>query len=135
MNMELLRDELTRDEGKVLSPYRDSVGKLTIGIGHNLDDKPLSERAVQVIFEDDLADAMAYLDQKLPWWRTLSDARRRVLVNMTFNMQGKLLGFVRALAAMKAGDFEEAANQMHNSMWAGQVGQRATRLCEMMRRG
>lgn len=38
------------------TPYSGSLGAQTIGIGHNLH-KPLSERARQVIFEDDVADA------------------------------------------------------------------------------
>ncbi len=135
MNLDLLREELTRDEGERNQPYKCTAGFNSIGIGHNLDTKPISKRAIQVIFEDDLADAMAFLDRKLPWWRTLSDARRRVLVNMAFNMDGRLLGFVKALAAMKAGDFEEAARQMESSLWAKQVGNRAVRLCEMMRNG
>ena len=32
-------DQLKRDEGLRLTPYQDSVGKLTIGYGRNLDDK------------------------------------------------------------------------------------------------
>jgi hypothetical protein len=41
MDVDLLRKELVRDEGLRLRPYRDSVGKLSIGIGRNLDDPTL----------------------------------------------------------------------------------------------
>jgi lysozyme len=33
--------ELSRDEGRQHSPYRDTEGHMTIGIGHNLDVAPL----------------------------------------------------------------------------------------------
>ena len=42
MNTEILIKELTRDEGMRLMPYRDTVGKLTIGVGRNLDDVGIS---------------------------------------------------------------------------------------------
>lgn len=38
MNLTALKEELIRDEGLRLKPYRDTVGKLTIGVGRNLDD-------------------------------------------------------------------------------------------------
>ena len=57
------------------------------------------------------------------------------MMNMAFNMQGKLLTFVDTLAAMKRGDYAAAADGMLNSLWARQVGARATRLAAMMRSG
>ncbi len=55
-NLQKLYAELERDEGLRLKPYRDTVGKQTIGVGHNLDAKPISERAASCILEDDVAD-------------------------------------------------------------------------------
>ena len=43
MNRVRLHSELIRDEANRLKPYRDSVGKLTIGIGRNLDDRGISK--------------------------------------------------------------------------------------------
>jgi hypothetical protein len=36
------------------------------------------------------------------------------------------------IAAIEAGDYTEAANQMMDSKWFGQVGERASRLMYMM---
>ena len=44
MNMERLTETLIRHEGLRLEPYRCTEGKLTIGVGHNLDDNPISKR-------------------------------------------------------------------------------------------
>jgi lysozyme len=48
---------------------------------------------------------------------------------MTFNMGvGRLSGFKNFLAAMAAGDWKTARNEMLDSTWAKQVGARAQRL-------
>jgi lysozyme len=76
------------------------------------------------------------LDRNLPWWRDLSEARQRAVVNMCFNLGiTRLLGFSKALAALKAGQYEEAARQFLDSRWATQVGQRAQRIAELVRKG
>jgi len=56
-------------------------------------------------------------------------------MNMAFNMQGKLLGFRKFLAAAQRGDWNGAATEMLDSLWARQVGDRAKRLASMMRSG
>jgi len=139
MDVDKLRKELIRDEGDIPHAYQDSLGYWTIGIGHLIDKRKgggLSEAARKFIFEEDLREKEADLDKALPWWRELSDARQRVLVNMCFNLGiGGLLGFKNTLAYIKAGDYEAAAKGMLNSKWATQVGDRAVRLSEMMRKG
>lgn len=136
MDLDVLKAELVRDEGLRLKAYRDTVGKLTIGVGHNLDDVGISYAAAMQMLEDDILDVMGQMNSKLEWWATLDDARQRALANMAFNLGiNGLLGFHHMLAAAKAGDFEEAANQMLSSKWAQQVGARAVRLAQMMRTG
>lgn len=141
-----LRAELTRDEDDVPWAYQDSEGYWTIGIGHLIDKRKggqLSERIRKLVFEEDIARVVADLDRYLPWWRTLSDARQRVLINMTFNLgigtatppRKGLLAFQSTLAAIKSGNWDRAASGMLNSLWARQVGKRAERLAKMMRDG
>jgi lysozyme len=129
-------DQLTRDEGVRLKPYRDSVGKLTIGIGRNLDDKGISLAEAQILLQDDIRDVQADLQRALPWAYQLDDARRSVLENMAFNMGvEKLLGFHDTLSFIQRGMYEQAAHAMMQSLWARQVGLRAVRLAEQMRTG
>jgi lysozyme len=54
---DILKVQLAVDEGRKAKMYLDTVGKWTIGVGHNLSDKPISQRAIDVIFEDDIGDA------------------------------------------------------------------------------
>ncbi|MGR9580626.1 glycoside hydrolase family protein, partial [Pandoraea sputorum] len=69
------------------------------------------------------------------WWRSLDPVRQRVLMNMAFNMQGKLLGFRNFLAAAQRGDWARASAEMLDSLWARQVGDRSKRLAKMMETG
>lgn len=136
MNRGQLIVDLIRDEGKVLKPYRDTVGKLTIGIGRNLDDVGISEEEAKMLLDNDIAKVEAEIGVRLPWYGGLDEVRQRVLCNMAFNMgMPTLLTFVNTLRHIEHGEWDQAAAGMLNSKWAGQVGQRAARLAEMMRNG
>ncbi|MCA8480508.1 glycoside hydrolase family protein [Burkholderia multivorans] len=130
-----LKAELTLDEGRRSRIYVDTVGKVSGGIGRNLTDKGFRDSEIDLMYQNDVAETEAWLDRNLPWWRSLDPVRQRVLMNMAFNMQGRLLTFVNTLAAMKRGDYAAAADGMLASKWATQVGARATRLANMMRSG
>lgn len=133
MNLVSLRSELVRDEGIRLFPYLDTAGKITIGIGRNLSDVGVSSAEVQAMWLADVDRATAGLDRALPWWRSLSEDRQRVLVNMAFNLGVPcLLRFELMLAAAKAGQYQVAASEMLDSAWSRQVGSRATRLAKIM---
>jgi len=81
----------------------------------------------------DVDRATAGLDRALPWWRTLSEDRQRVLVNMAFNMGvPKLLTFKRMLAAVKDGQYQAAGDELSDLEWSKQVVGRATRLAKIM---
>lgn len=139
MNILKLTEELVRDEGEILHAYRDSLGYLTIGVGHLIDKTrsgSISKATSRFILAEDIAQKMAELDRHLPWWRDLSDNQQRVLVNMCFNLGiGGLLKFEKTLLALKSGDYNLAAKEMLDSRWAVQVGKRAERLAEMVRKG
>lgn len=131
-----LEDQLLRDEGLRLKPYKDSVGKTTIGIGRNLDDVGISHGEALMLLANDIESASAALRTQLPWTINLDEVRRAALVNAAFNMGiGGLLAFRHALASLQSGDYETAANQMLESLWAKQVGPRAVRIAEQIRTG
>lgn len=121
--------QLMRDEGVKHKMYKDSLGIETIGVGHNLRAKAISQRAVEVILEDDIADAKQELFAALPWVKDLSEPRQGVLINMAFNLgiQG-LLGFKNTLKAIQEGRWEDAKKGILDSKYAKQVGPRAHRL-------
>lgn len=128
-----LREQLLRDEGCLLKPYRDSVGKLTIGVGRNLDDVGLSLAEAEYLLDNDISRATAAVLARLPWAMHLDEVRRGVLINCCFNMGiGGLLGFTKMLAAFERGDYDEAARELLASKYATQVGLRAERLATQL---
>lgn len=136
MDRARLTADLIRDEGVRLRPYRDTVGKLTIGVGRNLDDVGISRLEAETLLQNDIAKVEAQLDAALPWWRSLDDDRQRVLANMAFNMGiNGLLGFKNTLELIHTGRYLDAAQRMLETKWAHQVGVRAQRLALMMRDG
>jgi lysozyme len=130
-----LVDLLKRDEGVRLFPYRDTVGKWTIGAGRNLSDVGLSMDEVEYLLANDIrrteADARKY-----EWFDALDDARKNVVLSMIFNLGPKgFAGFKNTIASIARGDYEDAASRMLQSKWASQVGNRALRLAAAMRTG
>jgi len=136
MRNESLLETLKRHEGFRRLPYRDSVGKLTIGYGRNLDDVGVSEDEAEAMLVNDMTEAMLWCAAKLAYWPRLSPLRKKVLGNMRFNLGARgLLGFKRMHAALERGDYQAAANEMADSRWYWQVGGRAVALIAAMRAG
>lgn len=139
MNLEALKAQLRRHEGVIDHAYQDSEGYWTIGVGRLIDERrggKLRPDEIDLLLENDVQNVMLELDRILPWWRGLSENRQLVLADMAFNLGiVRLQGFRNALAAMQAGEWDRAAAEMLDSLWARQVGRRATTLAEMMRVG
>ena len=135
--MDRIKEQLVRHEGLRLKPYRCTAGKLTIGIGRNLDDCGISQAEAYVMLINDIMNCEKQLQSKIPdIYNGLDEVRKSVLLNMCFNLGiNGLLGFKNTLAFVKAGDWERAANNMLVSKWAKQVGRRAIELSELMRKG
>jgi lysozyme len=136
MNRGQLIEELKRDEGVVLTLYKCSAGKNTIGVGRNVDDRGITEDESDYLLSNDIDLCVKELEGTFSWFQTLSDTRQRVMVNMCFNLGlSRLMGFRKFLAAMEAGEWETAGVEMLDSKWARQVGPRSTRLRDLVLEG
>lgn len=135
-----LKDELEADEGRRHKRYRCSTGHWTIGVGHNLevvapfsaevwaqivalypsvqsqlldDDVYLPDDIIDQVLGEDICIAVASLDAIWIGWRSLSELRKRALVNLVFQMgQTKLLEFVRFWRALRQYRFDRAALEL-----------------------
>ena len=136
MSNRLIR-QLKRHEGMKLKPYKCTAGKLTIGIGRNLDDVGISEDEAETLLRHDIIEATNQLVNAFPWMGALNDARASAMINFTFNVGiGTVKKFTNTLAYMEAGEWDKAADEMRfNSKWAKQVGNRAIEVTEQIRTG
>jgi lysozyme len=136
VNRDAMVRQLRLHEGERLKPYRCTAGRLTIGVGRNLDDRGITPAESAMLLANDISAVETDLLRALPWAARLDEVRQRVLVDMAFNLgMPGLLEFRRTLATIKAGQYHSAAAMMLESKWAGQVGQRARRLSQMMASG
>jgi lysozyme len=134
---DIVAHQLRIDEGVRNRPYKDTVGKLTIGVGRNLDDVGVNDDEIALMLDHDIDEAERTARRVLVGsFDDLTDERKAAIVNMAFNMGfDRLSGFKKCLAAIREGRYAEAADEMLQSKWAQQVGLRAVRLAGAMRNG
>jgi lysozyme len=133
--MNELENQLMQDEGLRLKPYKDSVGKLTIGIGRNLDDNGISKEEAIYLMQNDINAVQKSLNQ-FPWFTGLDLVRQDVVTNMVFNLGlPRFLCFKNMIEALRNKDYKKASEEMLASTWATQVKRRAFNLAQMMKTG
>ena len=136
LNTDRLIEQLKRHEGVEHLPYIDTQGKMTIGIGRNLSDRGISISTINQMLMEDIELATSDLERVYPEYCDLSEDRQLVLANMSFNLGiPRYLKFEKFWAALRQGQWDLAATEMLDSRWAKQVGDRATELADMMRKG
>lgn len=132
-------DQLRRHEGEVLHAYTDSLGMLTIGVGRLIDKRKgggISKEESEMLLSNDVNKVVSELNTRLPWFNTLSDPRKAVLINMGFQLGiAGLMGFSKTLSLIESGQYAQAADQMLQSKWATQTPKRAVEMSEQMRTG
>ena len=124
---------LRRDEGWALRAYKDTLGNLTIGCGHNLA-VPITNTAVLQILRDDVDTVREQLEH-YRWFCGLDTVRQGALINLGFMGVAKILGFTRMIDALWREDWTAAARELLDSTYAQQVGARARRLAAQLETG
>jgi lysozyme len=142
--IEQLREELEADEGIKHEVYLDHLEKKTVGIGHLCQagepeyemevGEAVSEERVAELFEQDMAWTLKDCAALVPEFDELPKEARLIIANMMFNMgRSRLSGFKKFLAAIQAGAYSTAADEMADSRWHSQVPARSDRLIARMR--
>ena len=130
-------EQITRHEGEVLHAYNDHLGFATIGVGRLIDKRKnggITHDEAQYLLNNDITTRVESLQTKLPWFDGLSDVRKGVLLNMSFQLGiAGLMGFGNTLKMVKMGDYVNAADNMLKSKWAQQTPARANELANQMR--
>tara|TARA_B110000208_G_C11620487_1_gene377045 strand:+ start:94 stop:504 length:411 start_codon:yes stop_codon:yes gene_type:complete len=134
MDMERLRKTITRHEGARLEMYQDSLGIWTIGVGHNIQEKGISDRVMNLMLEEDLHEAIDEVERNVSFFTEMPEQVQEALVNLSFNMGiPRLMQFKKTLAYLREGDFTSAASELLDSRYATQVGERAIEIADMIR--
>ena len=131
-----LLEQLKRHEGFRKKMYKDTLGLMTIGYGTNLEEGLTKEEASLLLVTrlGKLLQELGKAGHELP--SGLGEVRDAALANMAYNLGVKrLLGFTKMWQAIADKDYDKAANEMLDSKWARQVGNRAEELAKQMRTG
>lgn len=143
-----VKARLKQHEGYSSIPYRCSGGHRTIGWGYNLDAHTLpadikiyldnngmiapshAERLLNITVQESL-DGCRFV---WPEFDEFPIMVQEALVDFVFNLgTDGAANFVKACAAIDAKDWATAAEEMTDSKWHAQVGQRADEIVEMIR--
>lgn len=140
----LLREE----EGVRYTPYVDSLGYPTTGIGFKLGPQgaplshytfTLSDKTIDAWLSDNVdavRSSMQQDDEIAAALTHCNQPRKDILTSMAYQMGvNGLDDFHHMLSAVVAEDWEEAASQMLDSTWAKQTPERAQRHADVMRSG
>ncbi|MCK7229459.1 glycoside hydrolase family protein [Enterobacter asburiae] len=139
---------LRQEEGIRYTPYLDSLGYPTIGVGFRLGPQgaplnnytfSLNDQTINAWLDHNLAGIEASMWQNSEIALALSHCnqpRRDILTSMAYQMGASGLGkFHRMLAMIMKEDWREAAAEMLDSTWARQTSARAHRHAEVMNAG
>lgn len=141
-----LRERVRIHEGCVLEPYKDSLGKLTVGIGHLVQphERKRFQEGVQItqeeadeLFDIDLNRAAAGADdlilKKIGSHDDLPQAIQEVIVEMVFQLGATgVKQFRNMWASLKEKDGEMAAMHMKDSRWHKQTKKRCESLAKIV---
>lgn len=148
--LDRLKDMLKRHEGVRLKPYLCPAGYRTIGVGWNLDaHKPPEDIAAYLRLHgeitEDMSDRLLHISAVATvsqchgiydGYHDFTEARKIALADFVFNLGARgAVKFRRMLAAITDGDWWKAADEMQDSAWFGQVGDRGREIVAIIRMG
>ena len=129
-----IKDFIIKHEGLKLKPYTCPAGKLTIGVGRNIEDNGISEDEAMILLENDIKRCEAELVDIFTEFYTYPENVQIALIDMIFNLgKTRFLKFKNMIQAIKERDFLKASKEARNSRWCRQVRTRCDDVVEMMR--
>lgn len=146
----ILIERLEFHEGYRAKKYICTGGKTTQGVGHNLDNNPLSDiekslindlnnwtkTEAHFVLSNDIERCKKQLQNSFSWFKSLDDERQYALIDMNFQLGFYGLSkFKKMLKALEIGDFEEASKQCLDSAYAKQTPNRAKRIAYLIKTG
>lgn len=135
MNYQAL-EMVKRHKGFKSKPHRCTTGKLTIGYGRDLDDLGITRSEASLLLAGDIVEAEQDARAIFLDFHNFAGNRQAALIDMIFNLgRTRFVKFKRMVKAINRNDWELAAVEALGIKWAGQVGDHAGEIAEMLRHG
>lgn len=142
MSEEEIKQMIIKHEGKRNRPYQDSLGLWTVGVGHLIGDgkslppemnREFSDEEVMAMFEKDYAHHRSAA-MNIPGFDKLDGRGQGALTDLTFNMGPSWISkWPKLKKQLEEGDTKSAAQNLEQSKWYGQVGNRAPTVVSLLR--
>jgi len=142
MSDEEIKAMIIKHEGKRNRPYQDSLGLWTVGVGHLIGDgkslppemnREFSDEEVMAMFEKDYAHHRSAA-MNIPGFGKLDGRGQGALTDLTFNMGPSWISkWPKLKKQLEEGDTKGAAQNLEQSKWYGQVGNRAPTVVSLLR--
>lgn len=126
LDIRVVQDYIRGHEGLSLKPYLCTAGKITIGIGRNLDDRGITIEEAMIMFQHDINSAITDLTRVFNEFSKFPEAAQLVFIDMLFQMGlVRFCGFKKMIEYAKALDWKNAAKELMDSNYARQTPSRA----------
>ncbi|MCK5783862.1 MAG: lysozyme [Desulfobacterales bacterium] len=136
MNIEKLTKQLIKHEGERLKPYRCTAGKLTIGIGRNLEDKGITKEESRYLCENNIYECFYDLRDSIfqNQFDIFPEDIQHVLIDMRFQLgHNGFRKFKKMISTFQRLELDDAVKEMKDSRWYRQTPTRAKELIETVK--
>lgn len=129
---------LIKEEGNYNAVYFDKMGNKTIGIGHKvLPGEKLvyiSDDEIDTLFQKDFNSALESAKKLVPNFDKHNPKVKIAIVSMVYNLgHGGFFKFKNFRAALARMDYNAAAGEISNSLWAKQLPKRSERIINILK--
>ena len=132
--MQYLLDQLKIHEGFKKKVYTDTEGYQTIGYGFAIKDLELDRDIAEEILARKVTYLITRIRKAFSWYDSMPEEIQDVVVNMCYNLGIKgYSSFKKHIKYLKEKNWEYAADEMLDSLWAKQVKTRANELSDIVR--
>ena len=132
--MKDLLEKIKEHEGFVPRVYKCTEGFDTIAYGFAIKDLTLDEDIAEEILIRKLEKLQRNANSRFQWLEDMPQEVQEVVLNMCYQLGVTGVSkFRKAISALQEGDWDEAANEMLDSLWARQTPNRAEELSNIVR--
>ena len=132
--MKDLLEKIKEHEGFVPHVYKCTEGFDTIAYGFAIKDLEIPEHIAEELLIIKLEKLQKNANARFKWLEDMPQEVQAVILNMCYQLGVTGVSkFRKAISALQEGDWDEAANEMLDSLWARQTPKRAKELSDIVR--
>ena len=136
MNYQLLKNRIKKNEGFSIKPYKDILGKPTIGYGHLIKNKERhlffkkqTKEYLNKVFENDFNTALISFQHHFNTSKKRPKKTKELIIEMIFQIGVEgVLKFKKMIRQIEKNNKHLAALEMMDSLWYSQTPKRVENL-------